>query len=131
MSIINLRKPKTVAIQILQFLMILSLTLYLFDLTSESEAPKKDFVDSKPSLPKVTRSRNMTDTLEPNQLLKTPSEPLLENAAIVFLARNREVYGILSSMQNIEDRFNKNHGYPYIFLNDEPFTEEFKEWVFR
>ena len=51
----------------------------------------------------------------------------LENAAIVFLARNSEVYGVLSSMQNIEDRFNREYGYPYIFLNDVEFSDEFKK----
>jgi hypothetical protein len=52
----------------------------------------------------------------------------LENAAIVFLARNSEVYGVLSSMQNIEDRFNREYGYQYIFLNDVEFSDEFKKY---
>lgn len=29
----------------------------------------------------------------------------------------------------MEDRFNKKYKYPYIFLNDEPFSDEFKEFV--
>ncbi|CAO3632386.1 unnamed protein product [Cunninghamella blakesleeana] len=28
---------------------------------------------------------------------------------------------------NLEDKFNKNFHYPYVFLNNEPFTEEFKQ----
>ncbi|OMH84856.1 Glycolipid 2-alpha-mannosyltransferase, partial [Zancudomyces culisetae] len=32
-------------------------------------------------------------------------------------------------MRQIEDRFNKNYNYPYIFLNDKPFTDEFKKGV--
>lgn len=26
-----------------------------------------------------------------------------------------------------EDRFNKKYKYPYVFLNEEPFSQEFKE----
>ncbi|KAF9052644.1 glycosyltransferase family 15 protein [Panaeolus papilionaceus] len=29
----------------------------------------------------------------------------------------------------MEDRFNRNHGYPWILLNEEPFTDEFKERI--
>ena len=32
-------------------------------------------------------------------------------------------------MKQIEDRFNKNYHYPWVFLNDEPFTEEFIEFT--
>ena len=29
--------------------------------------------------------------------------------------------------QNLEQRFNKDFNYPWLFLNEEPFTQEFKE----
>ncbi|KAF7726515.1 alpha 1,2-mannosyltransferase 2.4.1 [Apophysomyces ossiformis] len=48
------------------------------------------------------------------------------HAGFIVLVRNSELYGMLSSMRDIEDRFNHKFGYPWIFLNDEPFTEEFK-----
>ncbi|GJJ14065.1 hypothetical protein Clacol_008322 [Clathrus columnatus] len=48
------------------------------------------------------------------------------NAAIVMLARNMELEGAVSSMKQLEDRFNKNYNYPWIFLNNEEFSEEFK-----
>lgn len=48
------------------------------------------------------------------------------NAAIVSLARNGDIDGIVFSMKQMEDRFNKRYGYPYVFLNEEEFTEEFK-----
>jgi alpha 1,2-mannosyltransferase len=49
------------------------------------------------------------------------------NATFVILARNRELDGVLSSIGQLEDTFNRKYGYPYVFLNDEPFTDEFKE----
>ncbi|KAI0062269.1 glycosyl transferase [Artomyces pyxidatus] len=48
------------------------------------------------------------------------------NATFVVLCRNSDLAGIMSSVQQMEDRFNKRYGYPWVFLNDEPFTEEFK-----
>lgn len=34
-----------------------------------------------------------------------------------------------NSMRNVEARFNKKFGYPWVFMNDEPFDEEFKVGV--
>jgi len=48
------------------------------------------------------------------------------NAAIVILARNGDLSGILESVKQLEDRFNKKFHYPYVFLNEEPFSDEFK-----
>jgi mannosyltransferase len=50
-----------------------------------------------------------------------------ENATIVMLVRNSELDGALSAMRSLEDRFNKKYRYPWTFLNDVPFTDEFKE----
>lgn len=30
-------------------------------------------------------------------------------------------------MHAVEDRFNKEYKYPYVFLNEEPFSDEFKK----
>jgi alpha 1,2-mannosyltransferase len=49
------------------------------------------------------------------------------NAAFVVLARNGDLRGIISSMKQMEDRFNKKYNYPWIFLNEEPFTDNFKK----
>lgn len=46
-------------------------------------------------------------------------------AAFVTLIRNSELWEIMKSIRQIEDRFNRNYHYPWVFLNDVPFTEEF------
>ncbi|KAF8350696.1 glycosyltransferase family 15 protein [Amanita rubescens] len=51
------------------------------------------------------------------------------NAAIVMLARNGDLKGVLNSVKQVEDRFNKKFQYPYVFLNDNPFEEKFKTRV--
>ncbi|KAJ2159062.1 hypothetical protein GGF46_003299 [Coemansia sp. RSA 552] len=52
-----------------------------------------------------------------------------EKAALVALVRNSDLYGLRQAMRQVEDRFNRNYNYPYIFVNDVPFTEEFKRGV--
>lgn len=51
------------------------------------------------------------------------------NAAFVILARNSDLKSIIESIKHVEDRFNRKFGYPYVFLNEEPFSEEFKRSV--
>ncbi|TFK18758.1 alpha-1,2 mannosyltransferase KTR1 [Coprinopsis marcescibilis] len=51
------------------------------------------------------------------------------NATLMMLCRNSELDGVISSVRQIEDRFNHQHHYPWVFLNDEPFTDEFKKRV--
>ncbi|KAI8994536.1 nucleotide-diphospho-sugar transferase [Pilobolus umbonatus] len=50
-------------------------------------------------------------------------------AAFVILARNSDLNGVRYSLRQMEDRFNRKFNYPYVFLNEDYFTEEFKEKV--
>jgi alpha 1,2-mannosyltransferase len=59
---------------------------------------------------------------KPRQVGKT-------RAAFVTLVRNNELWEIVKSIRQIEDRFNRKYHYPWIFLNDVPFTQEFKDIV--
>ncbi|KAF8990470.1 glycosyltransferase family 15 protein [Cyathus striatus] len=51
------------------------------------------------------------------------------NATFIMLVRNKELQGALSSIKELEERFNSRYGYPYVFLNDEPFSEDFKSQI--
>ncbi|CAG87339.1 DEHA2D15730p [Debaryomyces hansenii CBS767] len=48
-------------------------------------------------------------------------------ATFVTLARNKELYDLIKSVRRVEDRFNRKFNYDWVFLNDEPFTDEFKK----
>ncbi|KAK9481259.1 putative mannosyltransferase [Lipomyces japonicus] len=50
----------------------------------------------------------------------------LENATFVMLVRNNEVHSARTSIRYVEDRFNHKYHYPWIFLNDRPFSRDFK-----
>ncbi|KAL1935189.1 hypothetical protein VTP01DRAFT_4329 [Rhizomucor pusillus] len=67
----------------------------------------------------------------PQQWLKSHPPREKAKAAFVILVRNREQEDIAGTIVNLEDRFNKNFRYPYVFLNNEPFTEEFKSAMHR
>lgn len=58
--------------------------------------------------------------------VQEPPQRRRTNATIVMLVRNSELEGALDSVRQLEDRFNRKHGYPYVFLNDVAFTENFK-----
>lgn len=51
------------------------------------------------------------------------------NATIMALVRNNEIGAMRRTMKQFEKSFNEKFRYPYTFLNDEPFTEQFKEKV--
>lgn len=52
-----------------------------------------------------------------------------ENATFFSLVRNEELYLMLQSIKQVEDRFNRRYHYDWIFANDEDFTELFKSEV--
>lgn len=51
------------------------------------------------------------------------------NASFVMLTRNEEIEDVLKTMRSIEGHFNKWFKYPYVFLNDDPFTNHFKDQI--
>ena len=40
-----------------------------------------------------------------------------------------DIKGAIQSVRDLEDRFNRRYHYPCVFLNDEPFSDEFKTYV--
>ncbi|ETW76806.1 glycosyltransferase family 15 protein [Heterobasidion irregulare TC 32-1] len=46
-----------------------------------------------------------------------------------MLARNSDLDGVIRSVREVEDKFNKKFNYPWVFLNEEPFSDEFKRRV--
>lgn len=50
---------------------------------------------------------------------------LRENAVLVMLARNSELQEAKSTVESIERAFNRWYKYPIVFLNDEPWSDEF------
>ncbi|TBU53620.1 alpha-1,2-mannosyltransferase [Dichomitus squalens] len=86
---------------------------------------------------RVTSLRNMNLHLSWDGVMD-PDQSLFEaalmtqpkaNATILMLARNSDVDSAVQSVTQLEDKLNRNVGYPWVFLNEEPFSEEFKRRV--
>lgn len=58
----------------------------------------------------------------------TPPFSPKPRAALISLVRNSELPGLMQSMRQLEYRWNRKYQYPWIFFNDEPFSDEFKVW---
>lgn len=50
-------------------------------------------------------------------------------ATFVTLSRNSDLKQLLKSIRSIEDRFNRKYHYDWVFLNEQPFNDEFKKTV--
>ncbi|KAJ2394825.1 hypothetical protein GGI23_004543, partial [Coemansia sp. RSA 2559] len=82
----------------------------------------------------VTHSGNYTETVTQfirETSLASDAAPPSEkaNAAFVVLTRNKELNSLCESLIQLEDRFNRRYNYPYVFLNNEPFSDDFKERI--
>ncbi|KAI9146407.1 nucleotide-diphospho-sugar transferase [Paraphysoderma sedebokerense] len=51
------------------------------------------------------------------------------NAVIVILCRNSDLNELTHTLQNFNRAFNLKYKYPFVFLNDKNFTDEFKNTV--
>lgn len=51
------------------------------------------------------------------------------NATLFMLARNSDVDGAVESVRNVQEQFNNLFGYGWVFLNDEPWSTEFRDRV--
>jgi len=48
-----------------------------------------------------------------------------------MLTNSWGIDGALRVVGEVEERFNRKFNYPWIFLNDEPFSDEFEQYVVR
>lgn len=80
---------------------------------------------SRPS----TQDTQPSPLVQPDLELAGPGAPSTDrvNATFVTLARNTDVWEIAKSIRSIEDRFNRNHNYDWVFLNDQDFDADFKK----
>ncbi|KAF9454502.1 glycosyltransferase family 15 protein [Macrolepiota fuliginosa MF-IS2] len=98
--------------------------------SSASLLPPPFLNDSLPvTTTEITTTTELVEVAAPEPTFVPPPPPKRANATFVFLCRNSDLAGVVSSIRQMEDRFNRNHGYPWVLLNEEPFTEEFKERV--
>ncbi|KAI7898249.1 nucleotide-diphospho-sugar transferase [Cokeromyces recurvatus] len=129
-----------VARKYLCFLLQISLLLYLVGMLlyffgKRSNQREVDYVYHKPTYDPHFADQPDSYTIQPHHLpyqlkVDLPTATNIterQAAAFIVLVRNSELSGILQSMHDVENRFNHKFNYPWIFLNDEPFTDEFQK----
>ena len=87
-------------------------------------APALD--SAKPSIASSS-APSIHSTPPPTPLSPSQDLPTKMNATFVTLARNSDLWDISDSIRQVEDRFNRNYHYDWVFLNDKPFDENFKK----
>ena len=101
---------------------------YSFDDIADAFSPPKPtagFQDAAPVPTGHLISPNFTVT-DPTQL-SPPAPGERANATFITLARNTDIWEIARSIRQVEDRFNRNYNYDWVFLNDQPFDDAFKK----
>ncbi|KAJ1827934.1 hypothetical protein LPJ73_008671, partial [Coemansia sp. RSA 2703] len=71
-----------------------------------------------------TETQVVKETVVIHEDLSEPQEKT--SAAFVILTRNKDLKDLRETLIQLEDRFNRRYHYPYVFLNNEPFSDEFK-----
>ncbi|KAJ2432813.1 phosphomevalonate kinase, partial [Coemansia sp. RSA 2424] len=101
-------------------------------------AAKDEVLHLKHPLPvTVTVTRDKAPAVTVTEYVRVPAPPLKDspeasekaNAAFVILTRNKDLRSLRETLIQLEDRFNRRYHYPYVFLNNEPFSDEFKEKI--
>ncbi|CAR28639.1 hypothetical protein ZYGR_0S02730 [Zygosaccharomyces rouxii] len=82
--------------------------------------------ESKTESPSSLEERNLVwEYMKPSYKNKG-SRP---KACFVSLVRNEELHNMLESIAQVEKKFNKKFHYPWVFMNEKKFTDEFKREV--
>ena len=92
------------------------------------EAPKKHAPDPIRWLEQNSKNR-YAEVAGANPYLSIPAlghQNAKPRAALISLVRNSELPGLIQSMRQLEFQWNRKYSYPWIFFNDEPFSEEFR-----
>ncbi|CDS03762.1 hypothetical protein LRAMOSA01163 [Lichtheimia ramosa] len=87
----------------------------------------QSILDHANNTPSASLLPNESSTTQP--ITNTTSTSERANAVIVILCRNNELNAMRRTMREFEDRFNRQYQYPYVFLNDENFTDVFQNAI--
>lgn len=85
------------------------------------------------SQPAMPPSKSQDSSLIPPAHLSDPKvlgnfdpRPSRANATLVILARNSDLRGVIQSIEQLESKFNRKFNYPWVLLNEQEFSAEFK-----
>jgi mannosyltransferase len=80
--------------------------------------------------PRLQVDRTRTSSCHANEhLLDYDTTIVRQNATILMLARNNDLKEATEALTSFESQFNHQYHYPVVFLNNEPWTDAFKQGV--
>lgn len=128
----NRWNPYFILSMVFYTLFLVFMVRYIF----KSDSSSNNSVESFTSLSRQDLDPIVFDTMTPQlqslrkqNLAKTQNFTTSTNSVIVILAQNKDLNKLRLTLREFEDRFNKKFHYPYVVLNDQPFTEEFKYYL--
>ncbi|KAJ6495440.1 glycosyltransferase family 15 protein [Mycena sanguinolenta] len=107
-----------------------STTSFRLPTSADPDAPLADANQNPFANPNANAKANANPTTPPPRP-GTCFGKAHANATMLMLARNSDLAGAISSVSQLQDRFNRHCGYPWVFLNDEPFSDEFKREMLK
>ena len=108
-------------ISLVAFFTLLEIYLHIrsFSIPRPSEPLDPPFASS-------CRPAGFSSTFDPHGRDAPPDAHLgRENATIMMLARNSDLDGAATAVRSLENQWNRHFNYPYTFLNDKPFSDDF------
>lgn len=133
------KRRQSTSVQVIALITLLCLVGYFIFPRKPSAATYSDSWYEEDGLVDMTSSQKelaaiAAAAVEAKQAIQEPTRKVMNTngpgrvkGAFVILARNSDLNGVRHSMRQVEDRFNRNFNYPYVFLNEKDFTDEFKE----
>ncbi|CCF60195.1 hypothetical protein KAFR_0J01280 [Kazachstania africana CBS 2517] len=113
-----------------RFILVVTLLIWVFilKLKKEHEVDPNNLLFSEQDTSSSTQFPFYKTCLDTNAYKSQPEYRKM-NAAFIMLTRNSELSDVVNTMNSIESHFNQWFNYPYVFLNDVPFTDEFKDKI--
>lgn len=100
------------------------------DAANKNQQHSNENKENEPEqIPHPEESKDNVPNEIPPPLIRTevPADYVRANATFVSLARNEDLWDLVDSIRHVEDRFNHKFKYDWVFINDKPFNDEFKE----
>ncbi|CEP61930.1 mannosyltransferase KTR3 LALA0_S04e03884g [Lachancea lanzarotensis] len=125
-AILVKKYQRPIRIGFISFVTVLCIIFLLHTPPQRVHKLSKNFKQLSNKLPLVDPQTLAKPHADKVQKVKYPeNDGTREKAAFVILARNSDLWPLVSSIRNVEDRFNRRFQYDFVFLNDVPFDEEF------
>ncbi|KAJ6540888.1 glycosyl transferase [Mycena vulgaris] len=123
------RRPRFVTVTCITLMVLVALYRKYSSLLTEDPAVEDFALVELPRDAPALTGQDAGVNSTPTQLSFDAEPERRANATFIMLARNSDLQGALLSVRQLEDRFNRHYHYPYVFLNEEEFGEDFKRRI--